>query len=100
MTPGGVAAALSGVHHLDPDLESWVESANSRDSDFPIQNLPYGVFSKRGSGTRRLGVAIGACGMQTGNLLGSGTISGPARDSVGSLLERTWNGAEPLALAG
>ena len=44
--------------------------------------------------------AIGGCGMQTGDLLGSGTISGPARDAVGSLLERTWNGAEPLGLAG
>ena len=44
--------------------------------------------------------AVGGCGMQTGDLLGSGTISGPARDSVGSLLERTWNGADPLALAG
>ena len=44
--------------------------------------------------------AVGGCGMHTGDLLGSGTISGPARDSVGSLLERTWNGADPLALAG
>ena len=44
--------------------------------------------------------AIGGCGMQTGDLLGSGTISGSARDSVGSLLERTWNGTEPLALEG
>ena len=48
---------LNATH--DPDLESWVESANDRDSDFPIQNLPYGVFSERGSGARRPGVAIG-----------------------------------------
>ena len=44
--------------------------------------------------------AIGGCGMQTGDLLGSGTISGPERDSFGSLLERTWNGAVPVAIAG
>ena len=42
--------------------------------------------------------AIGGCGIQTGDLLGSGTISGSQRDSVGSLLERTWNGTEPLEL--
>ena len=42
--------------------------------------------------------AIGGCGMQTGDLLGSGTISGSERDTVGSLLERTWNGTEPLKL--
>ena len=43
-----------------PELRSWVESANDPASDFPIQNLPYGVF--RRAGTReafRGGVAIG-----------------------------------------
>lgn len=39
------------------------------------------------------------CPMNVGDLLGSGTISGPARDSRGSLLELTWGGAEPLRLA-
>ena len=40
------------------------------------------------------------CAMNIGDLLGSGTISGPTRDSCGSLLELTWNGAEPLDLDG
>ena len=44
---------------LDPKLTSWVESAN-RESGFPIQNLPYGVFRRRGSSEPfRVGVAIG-----------------------------------------
>ncbi len=43
----------------DPNLESWVESANRPDCDFPIQNLPYGVFSTKEHGTPRVGVAIG-----------------------------------------
>jgi fumarylacetoacetase len=44
----------------DPSLTSWVESANDRNSDFPIQNLPVGLFKQTGE-TRspRLGVAIG-----------------------------------------
>jgi fumarylacetoacetase len=42
--------------------------------------------------------AIGGCKMETGDLLGSGTISGPTKDSRGSLLERSWGGAEPLTL--
>jgi fumarylacetoacetase len=42
--------------------------------------------------------AIGGCAMCTGDLLGSGTISGPTRDSLGSLLEMGWNGKEPLVL--
>jgi fumarylacetoacetase len=42
----------------DPARTSWVESANDRASDFPIQNLPFGVFS-RGGDRQRVGVAIG-----------------------------------------
>src|SRR5215211_1265165 len=43
----------------DPSLRSWVDV--SPESHFPIQNLPYGVFSPRDEGTteRRVGVAIG-----------------------------------------
>ncbi|MBV9970926.1 MAG: fumarylacetoacetate hydrolase family protein, partial [Xanthobacteraceae bacterium] len=42
----------------DPDLRSFVASANAPDGDFPIQNLPYAVFRGRGE-TARAGVAIG-----------------------------------------
>ena len=44
----------------DPGLESWVESANDGASDFPIQNLPIGMF-RHGASTEpfRPGVAIG-----------------------------------------
>lgn len=37
--------------------------------------------------------------LRTGDLFASGTISGPGRDQRGSLIELTWNGAEPLRLA-
>jgi fumarylacetoacetase len=44
----------------DPAAESWIESA-TRESGFPIQNLPFGAFRPRGSGEDfRIGVAIGA----------------------------------------
>lgn len=43
----------------DPVLRSWVESANVPDCDFPIQNLPLGVFRHAGEDQSRLGVAIG-----------------------------------------
>ena len=42
--------------------------------------------------------AIGGCKMNTGDLLGSGTISGPDKDQFGSLLELSWGGQEPLKL--
>jgi fumarylacetoacetase len=40
------------------------------------------------------------CPMNVGDLLGSGTISGPTKDSRGSLLELSWGGKEPFAVAG
>jgi len=43
---------------------------------------------------------IGGCMMQTGDLPGSGTISGRTPDSLGSLLELSWNAHRPLALEG
>lgn len=36
--------------------------------------------------------------MNTGDLIGSGTISGPEKESRGSLLELSWGGKEPLTL--
>ena len=43
----------------DPSLKSWIESANQNDCHFPIQNLPYGVFSDKKNSSKRVGVAIG-----------------------------------------
>lgn len=40
------------------------------------------------------------CPMTVGDLLGTGTISGPNKDERGSLLELSWGGAEPIAIAG
>ena len=46
--------AVDATH--DATLLSWVTAANDPGSDFPIQNLPFGIFRRRGSGT-----AGGAC---------------------------------------
>lgn len=44
--------------------------------------------------------ASSGCAMNVGDLLGSGTISGPEKDQRGSLLEISWNGSEPIELPG
>ncbi|MFZ2284799.1 MAG: fumarylacetoacetase [Lutibacter sp.] len=38
------------------------------------------------------------CNVRAGDLLGSGTISGPTKNSYGSMLELTWGGKEPITL--
>ncbi|HOB94595.1 MAG TPA: fumarylacetoacetase [Aquabacterium sp.] len=53
-------AAIDATH--DPALQSWVTSANAPDTDFPIQNLPFGRFRRVGrpGDAWRAGVAIGS----------------------------------------
>jgi fumarylacetoacetase len=52
------APSINETH--DPKHKSWVDAANDGKSDFPIQNLPYGVFRKTGkTDDFRVGVAIG-----------------------------------------
>src|SRR5688572_10700900 len=45
----------------DPKLRSWLDSANSSETDFPIQNLPFGIFTRSGAVeiSAQVGVAIG-----------------------------------------
>lgn len=63
-------------HTHDPKLESWVASANGH-PDFPIQNLPLGIFSHRG-GEPRGGVAIGDRIIDLPAALAAGLFTGEA----------------------
>ena len=63
----------------DPRLRSFIPVDAA--SDFPIQNLPYGVFSTSASPTPRVGVAIGDSILDLTVLEGEGLIDlAPARD--------------------
>ena len=57
MSTNGAAADWRATN--DPGLKSWVEAANDPGCDFPIQNLPYGVFRDANDPAPRVGVAIG-----------------------------------------
>jgi fumarylacetoacetase len=63
----------------DPALKSWVASANGH-LDFPIQNLPFGVFSM--GGIRRGGVAIGDKILDLLALAESELLDGDAQDAA------------------
>jgi len=60
----------------DSSAQSWVESANVAGSDFPIQNLPFGVFRKReGRSSTKIGVAIGDSILDVAGLQSEGLFS-------------------------
>lgn len=69
---------LNATH--DPARRSWVESANAEGADFPIQNLPFGVFDD-GKGARG-GVALGDRIVDLAALLEAGAITGPAANAA------------------
>jgi len=84
-----VIPAVDATH--DPKRRSWVESANDGRTDFPIQNLPFGVFRRAGSSdVARVGVAIGdmILDVSAGCRLGyfSGDAAAPAKACSASAL--------------
>ena len=60
----------------DPALQSWVESANRPGCDFPIQNLPVGVFQVPEESRTRLGIAIGDFILDAGEWLAGDMLDG------------------------
>ncbi len=69
-----MAGFLDETHN--PQLQSWVTSANRPGCDFPIQNLPLGVFRARSDSSARLGVAIGDFILDIGDWLEGDTLNG------------------------
>lgn len=73
--------ALNETH--DINLSSWVESANQPGSDFPIQNLPFGQFRRKGKGESfRGGVAIGNQILDLSALSEANVFSGLDQESL------------------
>ncbi len=79
----------------DRTLRSWVASANGH-AEFPIQNLPFGIFSTK-DGVPRGGVAIGDEIFDLKEALGLGLFSGAAREAAEAASGATLN---PLMAVG
>lgn len=85
--------AVNETH--DPGLTSWVASANGH-ADFPIQNLPFGVYRTR-NGDVRPGAAIGDVIMDLRAAAGAGLLEG-APDAAAALEAPTLNRLMALPL--
>jgi fumarylacetoacetase len=99
--PGQEPAPLSYLRltndfTFDIELEARLQTASMKEAH-PItrtnfQNLYWSISQQVAHHT------IGGCNLQPGDLLASGTISGPTEESRGCMLELTWRGANPLKL--
>ncbi|NIE88308.1 fumarylacetoacetase, partial [Burkholderia sp. Tr-860] len=63
---------------LAATLRSWLDSANQADCDFPIQNLPFGIFGD--ARAPRAGVALGDAIVDLAALAEAGLLAVPGAD--------------------
>jgi fumarylacetoacetase len=90
--------SVSGA--IDMQLEAWIETAHMRSAGMAPHRLSHSNF-KHSYWTISQMVAhhtINGCNLQPGDLLGSGTQSGPTAEEAGSLLELTGGGSQVLSL--
>jgi fumarylacetoacetase len=78
--------------HLEAHLQTSSMDARHVITRTNFQNLYWSIAQQLAHHT------VNGCNMQPGDLLASGTISGPTEESRGCMLELTWRGANPLKL--
>lgn len=87
----------SGAHNFDVDLGVALKPANANNattiSRTNFEHMYWSMAQQLAHHT------VSGCNTQTGDLMGSGTISGTTPDSLGSLLELSWNGKNPIAMS-
>ncbi len=86
-------AYLHDVPHLGLDLALAVEWNGERVSEPPFATMYWTPAQQLAH------LTVNGASLRTGDLYASGTVSGPERGQVGSFLELTWGGNEPVKFA-
>ncbi len=88
---------LDGDHSFDIHLEVALTPENSPTTILSKSNFKYMYWTMAQQLAHH---TVNGCKVNSGDLMGSGTISGPTPDSYGSMLELAWQGTKPLKLEG
>ena len=84
-----------GKHAYDINLEVYIEPENAKATLVSKSNFKYMYWSMSQQLTHH---TSNGCRVNSGDMMGSGTISGPTKDSFGSMLELTWGGKNPIKM--
>ncbi|MEL1244402.1 fumarylacetoacetase [Flavobacterium sp. DGU11] len=84
-----------GAHAFDIKLQVAIEPENGEETVISNSNFKYMYWSMAQQLAHH---TVNGCRINSGDLMGSGTISGPTPDSFGSMLELTWGGKNPITL--
>jgi fumarylacetoacetase len=87
---------IRGWHHYDINLEVSIRPQNGPETVVCRTNMRYLYWSMAQQLAHH---TVNGCNVRPGDLMASGTISGPTPDSFGSLLELAWGGQKPITLA-
>lgn len=85
----------TGKHAFDINLEVSIQPENSEETVVSKSNFKYMYWTMSQQLAHH---TINGCRVNSGDMMGSGTISGPTEDSFGSMLELTWGGQRPLKM--
>ena len=85
----------TGNRSYDIQLQMFIQPENSLETMVSNSNFKYMYWTMVQQLTHH---TSNGCNVITGDMMGSGTISGPTKDSFGSMLELTWRGANPIKL--
>ncbi len=86
---------FSGEKSYDINLEVFIRPDNSEETPIAHSNFKYMYWNMAQQLAHH---TVNGCNVRAGDLMGSGTISGPTPDSYGSMLELAWKGTKPLKL--
>ena len=84
-----------GAHSYDINLQVAIEPEGAEETVISNSNFKYMYWSMAQQLAHH---TVNGCRINSGDLMGSGTISGPTEDSFGSMLELTWGGKNPIKL--
>ena len=85
----------TGAKNIDIKLEVAIQPEDSKESVVCNSNFKYMYWNMNQQLAHH---TVNGCNINTGDMLASGTISGPTPDSYGSMLELSWRGSKPLTL--
>ncbi|MDN0082774.1 fumarylacetoacetase [Crenobacter sp. SG2305] len=94
------SATLRREGAFDIQIEAWLETSQMRKAGTPATRLSHSSFRHSYWTVSQMVThhTVNGCGLQPGDLLGSGTESGPTPEEAGSLLELTIGGKQSLTL--
>ena len=87
--------AQEGSKNYDIKLEVAIKPEDSEETVVASSNFKYMYWSMAQQLAHH---TVNGCNVQSGDMMGSGTISGPTKAEYGSMLELTWRGQEPITL--